>query len=63
MNAHDECLIVHQTAVLKEGLRLSALVTTRLPRAAPDEVLQFHGWEIPRGVRQLSSPLLRSSKG
>ncbi|KAI2894944.1 hypothetical protein CBS76997_341 [Aspergillus niger] len=36
------------TAVLKEGLRLSALVTTRLPRAAPDEILQFHGWEIPR---------------
>lgn len=48
---------------VKGGLRLSALVTTRLPRAAPDEVLQFHGWEIPRGVRQLSSPLLRSSKG
>lgn len=42
----------YQTAVLKEGLRLSSIVTTRLPRIAPDEVLQFHGWEIPRGVCQ-----------
>ncbi|GKZ27267.1 hypothetical protein AbraCBS73388_004042 [Aspergillus brasiliensis] len=38
------------TAVLKEGLRLSALVTTRLPRVSPDEILQFHGWEIPCGT-------------
>ncbi|OJJ75883.1 hypothetical protein ASPBRDRAFT_51587 [Aspergillus brasiliensis CBS 101740] len=38
------------TAVLKEGLRLSALVTTRLPRVAPDEILQFYGWKIPCGT-------------
>ncbi|KAI9038140.1 cytochrome P450 [Aspergillus affinis] len=38
------------TAVLKEGLRLSSIVTTRLPRIAPDEDLQFHEWEIPRGT-------------
>ncbi|GLA62109.1 hypothetical protein AtubIFM55763_011211 [Aspergillus tubingensis] len=38
------------TAVLKEGLRLSSLVSTRLPRVAPDEELHFHGYEIPRGV-------------
>ncbi|OJI85470.1 hypothetical protein ASPTUDRAFT_119373 [Aspergillus tubingensis CBS 134.48] len=38
------------TAVLKEGLRLGPIVSTRLPRVAPDEILQFHGYEIPRGV-------------
>ncbi|OJZ89330.1 hypothetical protein ASPFODRAFT_58058 [Aspergillus luchuensis CBS 106.47] len=38
------------TAVLKEGLRLGPVVSTRLPRVAPDEILQFHGYEIPRGV-------------
>ncbi|XRM37371.1 hypothetical protein ABZX51_000846 [Aspergillus tubingensis] len=38
------------TAVLKEGLRLGPIVSTRLPRVAPDEILQFHGYEIPRRV-------------
>lgn len=39
-----------QNAVVREGLRLSSVVTTRLPRSAPDEVLQFQEWEIPPGV-------------
>ncbi|CAG7962115.1 unnamed protein product [Penicillium nalgiovense] len=35
------------SAVLKEGLRLSAVVTTRLPRSAPEEALQYEKWTIP----------------
>ncbi|KAJ6027459.1 benzoate 4-monooxygenase cytochrome P450 [Penicillium canescens] len=35
------------TSVIKEGLRLSAVVTSRLPRVAPDEDLICHGWRIP----------------
>ncbi|PLB53957.1 cytochrome P450 [Aspergillus steynii IBT 23096] len=42
--------LTYFTAVLKEGLRLSSIVTTRLPRIAPEETLQFHGWDIPRGT-------------
>ncbi|CAG8899639.1 unnamed protein product [Penicillium egyptiacum] len=38
------------SAVLKEGLRLSAVVTTRLPRSAPDEALQYGKWTIPPGT-------------
>ncbi|KAJ6076326.1 benzoate 4-monooxygenase cytochrome P450 [Penicillium canescens] len=38
------------TAVIKEGLRLSAVVTSRLPRIAPDEDLVCHGWKIPAGT-------------
>ncbi|KAK2879935.1 hypothetical protein FQN49_000747 [Arthroderma sp. PD_2] len=38
------------TAVIKEGLRISALVTSRLPRIAPDEVLEYNGWKIPPGT-------------
>ncbi|KAJ5199135.1 Cytochrome P450 [Penicillium cf. griseofulvum] len=38
------------TAVLKEGLRLSAIVTTRLPRIAPDEALRYGKWTIPPGT-------------
>ncbi|KAI9930243.1 hypothetical protein ASPWEDRAFT_733106 [Aspergillus wentii DTO 134E9] len=37
-------------AVIKEGLRLSAVVTSRLPRIAPNEVLRVQGWEIPPGT-------------
>ncbi|KGO36084.1 Cytochrome P450 [Penicillium expansum] len=39
-----------KSAVLKEGLRLSAVVTTRLPRIAPDEALQHGKWTIPPGT-------------
>ncbi|RAH49962.1 cytochrome P450 [Aspergillus brunneoviolaceus CBS 621.78] len=38
------------SAVIKEGLRLSAVVTSRLPRIAPDETLYCNGWEIPPGT-------------
>ncbi|RAQ58815.1 cytochrome P450 [Aspergillus flavus] len=38
------------TAVIKEGLRVSAVVTSRLPRIAPEETLEFRGWKIPPGV-------------
>lgn len=59
-NLKEQWLTQHQTAVLKEGLRLSSLISTRLPRVAPDEELHFHGYEIPRGVSQdfLSPPVL-----
>jgi cytochrome P450 len=38
---------------VKEGLRISAVVTTRLPRIAPDEALIYGKWRIPAGVRSL----------
>jgi cytochrome P450 len=38
---------------VKEGLRISAVVTTRLPRIAPDEALIYGRWRIPAGVRSL----------
>ncbi|KAE8381597.1 benzoate 4-monooxygenase cytochrome P450 [Aspergillus bertholletiae] len=38
------------TATIKEGLRISSIVTTRLPRIAPDEVLQYGRWKIPAGT-------------
>lgn len=36
---------------MKEGLRLSAVVTSRLPRIAPQEQLEVNEWQIPAGVR------------
>lgn len=41
---------MRKSAVLKEGLRLSAVVTTRLPRSAPEEALQYEKWTIPPRV-------------
>ncbi|KAJ5109664.1 hypothetical protein N7532_002309 [Penicillium argentinense] len=38
------------SATIREGLRLSSVVTTRLPRIAPDEVLQYQRWQIPAGT-------------
>lgn len=35
---------------MKEGLRISAVVTSRLPRIAPDEALHYGKWTIPPGV-------------
>ncbi|OQD65972.1 hypothetical protein PENPOL_c005G02032 [Penicillium polonicum] len=37
-------------AVVKEGLRISAVVTSRLPRIAPDEALHYGKWTIPPGT-------------
>ena len=38
-----------QTAVIKETLRVSAVITSRLPLMAPNE-LQYHDWMIPPRV-------------
>ncbi|OJJ96495.1 hypothetical protein ASPACDRAFT_54396 [Aspergillus aculeatus ATCC 16872] len=38
------------SATIKEGLRLSSVVTTRLPRIAPHETLRYQHWEIPAGT-------------
>ncbi|PYH76233.1 cytochrome P450, partial [Aspergillus uvarum CBS 121591] len=38
------------SATIKEGLRLSSIVTTRLPRIAPHETLRYQHWEIPAGT-------------
>ncbi|KAE8350007.1 benzoate 4-monooxygenase cytochrome P450 [Aspergillus coremiiformis] len=37
-------------ATIREGLRISSIVTTRLPRIAPDEHLQYRQWHIPAGT-------------
>ncbi|KAF4550592.1 Cytochrome P450-like protein 84 [Elsinoe fawcettii] len=38
------------TAIIQEGLRISAIVTTRLPRISPDEALVFGDHVIPPGT-------------
>ncbi|KAE8441145.1 hypothetical protein EG329_005828 [Mollisiaceae sp. DMI_Dod_QoI] len=38
------------TAVIKEALRLAYGVSLRIPRTAPDTVLNYKGWEIPPGT-------------
>lgn len=42
-----------QTAVVKESLRITALVTSRLPLVSPQEPLRYGDWVIPVGVRTL----------
>lgn len=37
-------------AVINEGLRIASPVTSRLPRIAPLDELEYHGWTIPAGV-------------
>ena len=39
-----------QTGVIKESLRITALVTSRLPLISPHEHLQYHDWNIPPNV-------------
>lgn len=46
----ESALTFLHTAVIREGIRLASVVTTRLPRSAPDEVLQYKEWDIPAGV-------------
>lgn len=36
--------------MVKESLRITALVTSRMPLEAPDEVLKYGEWEIPAKV-------------
>ena len=38
------------TAIIMEGLRLSYGAATRLPRIAPDRVIEFGDWKIPPGT-------------
>ena len=37
-------------AVVKEGLRIAAIITVRLAEVAPDESLVFRNWTIPPGT-------------
>ena len=48
---HMEVLRILQTAVIKESLRITALVTSRLPLVSPQEHLEYGEWNIPAGVR------------
>ncbi|KAL8722842.1 MAG: hypothetical protein Q9225_000729 [Loekoesia sp. 1 TL-2023] len=45
-----------QNAVIKESLRITALVTSRLPLVSPKEPLRYGEWEIPPGSR-LQTPI------
>ncbi len=40
----------YMTAIVNEGFRLSYGVAHRLQRIAPDQVLEFQDWQIPRGT-------------
>lgn len=40
---------IQQTAVVRETLRVSAILTSRLPLVAPDEALQYQDFVIPPG--------------
>jgi hypothetical protein len=46
-----------QTAVIKESLRISALVTARAVLQAPGECLTYRDWVIPENVGSLSLSL------
>ena len=39
-----------QTAVIRESLRISAVISSRMPMTSPEKPLQYHGWCIPPGV-------------
>lgn len=41
-----------QSAVITEGIRLSHVVSSRMPRYAPDEQIKYGEWVIPAGVSQ-----------
>ena len=45
-----------QGAVIKESIRISALVTSRLPQISPHEPLQFQDLTIPPGVSRNPVP-------
>ena len=50
--------IVIQTVIVKESLRITALVTSRLPLVAPKSPLTYDTWEIPSGVGSFSRSIL-----
>lgn len=41
--------------MLHESLRMAGGVTSRMPRSAPNEVLRYKEWNIPRGTAVMSS--------
>ncbi|KOC07349.1 benzoate 4-monooxygenase cytochrome P450 [Aspergillus flavus AF70] len=45
-------------AVITEGIRLSHVVSSRMPRYAPDETLRYGKWIIPAGARVMQSHYL-----
>ncbi|KAL8967514.1 MAG: hypothetical protein Q9183_002885 [Haloplaca sp. 2 TL-2023] len=45
------------TAVVKESLRITALVTSRMPLEAPTEILKYGQWEIPTSVKCPPTPI------
>ncbi|KAE8313107.1 cytochrome P450 [Aspergillus transmontanensis] len=51
---HQLKQLPYLSARIKEGLRLSSNITTRLSRIAPDEVLQYGQWSILPGLHTLS---------
>lgn len=52
-----------KSAVVLEGLRMAHGITSRQPRIAVDEILQYKEWFIPIGVRYHSvSKLVDSQK-
>lgn len=44
-----------QRAVITEGLRISAISTSRLIRSAPYETLHYKGWDIPPNVIEIAA--------
>lgn len=55
-------LLTDQDAVMLEGLRISAITTTRLPQIAPNETIRYGNFAIPPGVRlDLSSEAQRTA--
>ena len=51
-----------QTAVVKESLRITALVTSRLPLTSPNEHLRYKGWDIPPHVSPLDQGLHKNER-
>ncbi|KAE8143664.1 benzoate 4-monooxygenase cytochrome P450 [Aspergillus pseudotamarii] len=45
-------------AVITEGIRLSHVVSSRMPRYAPEETLRYGKWIIPAGARVMQSHYL-----
>ncbi|MCJ1395080.1 hypothetical protein MMC18_007961 [Xylographa bjoerkii] len=44
------------TAVIKESLRITALITSRLPLMSPNQPLYYKNWEIPAGTPMSMTP-------
>lgn len=42
--------VILQTGVVKEPLRVGAVVSQRLPLTSPSQRLRYEGWDIPPKV-------------